>query len=137
MYGSQAQGATARNLAQPQAQLESQSQDFFRFSHGQSPCWQDLISMFETGSDRHVSVQRHPAGLVENVPAIVNAIPGWRAKCSPSRRNRVHHPPGTLFGIIPESCSASSRKWRSPCIGFPNLGHRVDAGGNWACRSGR
>ena len=50
-----------------------------------------------------------------------NAIPGWREKCSASRRNRVHHQPGTPFGIIPESCSASSRNGvhdpsDSPCI---------------------
>jgi hypothetical protein len=51
--------------------------------------------MFETGSDRHVSVQRRPGGLMENVPAI--------ERDSGLVRN--------VFAIAPEP--------RSPCIGFP------------------
>jgi len=74
--------------------------------------------MFETGSDCHVSVQRRPPS-VENVPAMANAIPGLREKCSASRRNRrspsarkiVRIQPGIVFGFIPE--------WRSACPGFP------------------
>jgi len=60
-----------------------------------------------------------PPPSVENVPAMANAIPGLREKCSASRRNRrspsarkaVRSQPGIVFGFIPE--------WRSACPGFP------------------
>lgn len=66
-----------------------------------------------------------PPPSVENVPAMANAIPGLREKCSASRRNRrspsarkiVRIQPGIVFGFIPE--------WRSACPGFPTTRHRV------------
>jgi hypothetical protein len=62
---------------------------------------QDQIAMFLSSVT--------PPALWKTSRRFVNGIPGWCETCSPSRRNRVHHPPGPLFGIIPESCSASSR----------------------------
>jgi len=77
----------------------------------------------------------HPPS-VENVPAMANTIPGLREKCSASRRNRVHHQPGTPFGFNPESCSASSRNGVRLAPDSPQQGIECNAGASDLCFHG-
>jgi len=99
VYSAEVQGATACNLAQPQAQFELHSQDLFGLTHGQSPCRQSLISMFETGSNRRVFVQRLSPW---------KGFRGWRTPFRAAAKS-VRYRAGMAFAISPERCSESTR----------------------------
>jgi hypothetical protein len=106
MDGSESNRATAGDLPQPQAHFKPQSKNFFGLAHGQSPGWQAILP------------------FLGGLPAIVlsSAVGLWKLIRRSRTRFRdrpktvrlhpgigVHLHPGSLFGIIPDWRSASSR----------------------------
>ena len=104
--GSEANRTTTGDLPQPQAHFKSQSQNFFDLAHGQSPGWQAILPF----------LGRLPAIVLSSAVGLWKLIRRSRTRFRDRPKTVRLHPgigvhlhPGSLFGIIPDWRSASSR----------------------------
>src|SRR5579862_569765 len=105
--GSKTDRATAGDLPQPQAHIKLQSKNFFDLAHGQSPGWQ-ADPPFRGGGCLPLCCPA-PLSLWKSFRRSRTRFRDWPKSVRLHRGIGVRLHPGTLFGIIPECRSASSR----------------------------